>query len=96
MLSHMFCYIFPHVFPTCLVFFQYFRYIFFHICQYVQICSNIFGFREHRIIIPIGIPYGVFFSALLVALPWPGHGAHGADLEGAAMASARRSAEERC
>ena len=31
------------------------------------------GSREHGIIIPIEIPYGAFFSALLVALPQPGH-----------------------
>ena len=30
--------------------------------QNVQIGSNIFGSREHGIIIPIGIPYGAFFS----------------------------------
>ena len=59
-------YIFSHVF-------WYFCYIFLEIFQYVQIGSNICGSREHGIIIPIGIPCGAFFSALLVVLPLPGH-----------------------
>ena len=62
-LSHPVLYIFPCV----LIFLLYIPRDF--PIQNVQIGSNIFGSREHGIIIPIGIPYGAFFSALLVALP---------------------------
>ena len=57
------------------IFFQmflYFCYIFLEIFQYVQIGSNIFGSREHGIIIPIGIPYGAFLFSPVggAAIAW--------------------------
>ena len=76
--SYICCYMLLYVSQYCLILsyifshmFWYFCYIFLEIFQYVQIGSNIFGSREHGIIIPIGIPYGAFFSALELPQPQP-------------------------